>query len=495
MAELNSSRQQQLPNGEIIVRSFQIVTASVLAAIQLASAPAAERRQPNFIIIFTDDQGYQDVGCFGSPKIKTPRLDQMADEGRKFTSFYAQTVCGPSRAALMTGCYPLRVAKRHQPVTVHPYLHPKEITIAEVLKPQGYATAVFGKWDLAGHSQQMMESPGARGYDPQLLPLHQGFDYFFGTPTSNDKVVNIVRDAEVIEEQADMNLLTRRYTDEALGFIDAHKDRPFFVYLPHTMPHTQLGASADFRGTSARGFYGDVIEEIDFNVGRIIDTVKDLKLQDDTYIFFFSDNGPWHRQGDHGGCALPLRGAKTSTWEGGLRVPCIMWAPGRIPAGTTCDEIAATLDMMPTLARLAGTSPPDDRVIDGHDICDLMHGVAGAKSPTEAFYYYQHVHLQAVRSGRWKLHLPRPAKPPWGPNWAAHIDAGDVFDIDEPLLYDLDADIGERNNVAAAHPEVVKRLRNLADKARHDIGDYDTKGQGIRNFEPFDPRPNIGKWQ
>ncbi len=213
---------------------------------------SSARDKPNFILIFTDDQGYQDVGCFGSPLIETPRLDRMANEGVRFTNFYAQTVCGPSRAALMTGCYPLRVATRNNQVDVHPYLHTKEVTIAEVLKDAGYTTGCFGKWDLAGHRQA--------GFDYNLLPTRQGFDYFFGTPTSNDSVVNLLRNETIIEKKADMNTLTRRYTDEALAFIRDNRDKPFFVYIPHTMAHTNLGASAKFRGKSKRGLYGDVIE-------------------------------------------------------------------------------------------------------------------------------------------------------------------------------------------------------------------------------------------
>ncbi len=463
-----------------------VMAATIVAVPCLADpAPAGRTGKPNFVVIFTDDQGYQDVGCFGSPKIKTPRLDNMAGEGMRLTSFYAQTVCGPSRAALMTGCYPLRVAKRDNRVDIHPYLHSREITIAEVLKAAGYTTGCFGKWDLAGHTQ--------RGYDRNLMPRKQGFDTFFGTPASNDGPRNMVllRNEEVIEKSLDMSTLTRRYTDEAIRFITANKDRPFFVYLPHTMPHTILGASKTFRGKSKRGLYGDVIEEIDWNVGRVLDTIESLGLTGNTYVLFFADNGPWHKKGDHGGSALPLRGAKTSTWEGGLRVPCIMWAPGRIPAGGECDEIASTMDMLPTLAKLAGGTVPADRVIDGHDIADLMHGVRGAASATDAFYYYQHTHLQAVRSGKWKLHLARPAKPPWGPPWASHIAAKDVIDIPEPMLFDLTADIGERTDVAAANPIVVARLLKLAQRGKIDIGDYNRVGKNARFFDPQPRRPDI----
>ena len=225
-------------------------------------------RRPNFIIIFTDDQGYQDLGYYGSPDIKTPRIDQMANEGMRFTSFYAQTVCGPSRGALMTGCYPLRFARLADPNSIHPELHLKEITIAEVLKRQGYATAAFGKWDLAGHNPAH--------FKPELLPTHQGFDEFFGTPGSNDRGVDLLRETKIIEKNADMSTLTRRYTDETIAFIERKKEEPLFVYLAHSMPHTKLAVSKEFKGRSAGGFCGDVIEELDFNVGRILDKVNPL---------------------------------------------------------------------------------------------------------------------------------------------------------------------------------------------------------------------------
>lgn len=458
-----------------------------LAAGQDAIPSRGRREKPNFIIVFADDQGYQDIGCFGSPQIETPRLDKMAKEGMRFTSFYAQTVCGPSRAALMTGCYPLRVAKRNNQVDVHPYLHTKEVTIAEMLKGAGYTSGCFGKWDLAGHRQ--------RGYDKNLLPTKQGFDYFFGTPTSNDSIVNILRNEKVIEAKANMDTLTKRYTDEAVQFIRKNRDKPFFVYIPHTMPHTKLAASKQFRGRSKRGLYGDVIEEIDWNVGRILDTVDELGLDKKTYVIFTSDNGPWWIKKAHGGSAGPLRGAKTSTWEGGLRVPCIMRAPGKIPPGTVCNEIASTMDMLPTLAGLAGAKVPDDRVIDGHDIAALMHGKKGATSPAKAYYYYQHTHLQAVRSGKWKLHLPRPGNPPWTPNWARHIDRKDVFDIKKRMLFDLEKDIGEQQDVAGKHPDVVKRLLELAEWARNDIGDYNKVGKNARFFDPHPRRPDVAKWK
>lgn len=458
--------------------------ASAVSPIQ-AAAPETSSL-PNFIIIFTDDQGYQDLGCFGSPNIQTPCIDRMAREGMRFTNFYAQTVCGPSRAALMTGSYPLRVAKRNNQLDIHPYLHTQEVTIAEVLKRGGYATGCFGKWDLAGHTQTR--------YDKNLLPTRQGFDTFFGTPTSNDSIVNLMRNEEVIEQKANMDSLTRRYTDEALNFIRKHRQGPFFVYIPYTMPHTRLAASVQFRGKSRRGLYGDVIEEIDWNVGRILTCAKELGLGNQTFVIFTSDNGPWWKKKDQGGSALPLRGAKTSSWEGGLRVPCIMWAPGRIPAGAVCHEITCTMDLLPTLAGLAGAEIPRDRVIDGQDISAWLHGGTKAKAAARVFYYYVHTHLQAVRAGRWKLHLARSAEPPWCPKWASHIDSGDVIDIPTPMLFDLETDIGETIDVAQAHPEIVKQLLDLADWARKDIGDYDRMGLNARFFDAQPRRPDVAKW-
>ncbi len=460
--------------------------------VEKATTAAADR-PPNFIVIFTDDQGYQDVGCFGSPDIRTPRLDAMAAQGMKFTSFYAQPVCGPSRAALMTGCYPMRVAERGNTKQVHPILHSDEITVAEVLKTKGYATACFGKWDLAKHSQT--------GFFMDLFPTRQGFDYFFGTPTSNDSVANLYRNEELIEPKTDMSTLTRRYTDEAIGFMEKHKQQPFFVYLPHTMPHTRLEASEQFKGTSKRGLYGDVIEEIDFNVGRILDAVKELGLSDNTYLLFTSDNGPWliknkdfadgHLPSDRGGSAGPLRSGKVSTFEGGVRVPTILWGPGRVPAGTTCDSIASTLDVLPTLAALSDAEVPSDRVIDGEDIRHLFHGDFDKATADKVYCYYLRVHLQAIRQGKWKLHLPRAKEPvgaaPFSKN--SHIAPADRIGFDKPFLVDLDNDIGETTNVADQHPAVVKRLLMLAEAMRDDLGDYDRVGRNMRFFDAGEERP------
>lgn len=453
----------------------------------------AADRPPNFILIFADDQGYEDVGCYGSKLINTPHLDRLAAEGMRFTDFYAQTICGPSRAALMTGCYPARVAERGNVKNVHPHLHDREITIAEVLKEVGYATACFGKWDLAKHSQ--------RKFFPDLMPNHQGFDYFFGTPTSNDGFVDLYLNTERIEEGAPMDMLTRRYTDEAIDFMRRNKDQQFFVYIPHTMPHTRLAASEQFSGQSPRGLYGDVIEEIDFNVGRIVDAVKQLQLVDNTWIIYTSDNGPWliknqdfvdgHLPDHHGGSAGPLRSGKVSTWEGGVRVPCIAWAPGRVPAGKVCSNLAATIDLLPTFAALAGANVPRDRVIDGQDISHLLRGEFSKADPEKCFLYYHANHLQAVRQGQWKLILPRPEEPPWLGGFARnqHIHPRDDGEIAEPFLVDLEGDLGETTNVASDNPEVVMQLLAIADAAREDIGDHDRVGDNVRFFDPQDARP------
>jgi len=501
------------------------------------AALSAADEPPNFIIIFADDLGYGDLGCYGNTQIRTPRIDAMAQEGMRFTSIYAQPICGPSRAAIMTGCYPLRVAERGNVKRNHPALHEKEITIAEVLKQVDYATGCFGKWDLARHSQ--------KDFLPELFPTKQGFDYFFGTPSSNDRFTDLYRNDELIQANAPMATLTQRYTDEVIDFVTRHKDGPFFVYLPHTMPHTKLAASKDFRGKSPRGLYGDVLEEIDHSTGRILDAVKELALQDNTYVIFTSDNGPWliknknHQDGtlptDHGGSAGVLRSGKVSTWEGGVRVPFIAWAPGKVPAGTVtnsrmegvvfppqlpesrssskrfavsdqsgisgsagtvCESMASTLDMLPTLAALAGVEPPSDRVIDGEDIQHLLAGDFAQANSDKYFAYYLLTNLQAVRQGPWKLHLARPAEPVWLQNFArnGHIHQRDDQGFPEPTLYNLETDIGETTNVAAEHPEIVKELTALAESIREDLGDHDHAGTNMRFFDPYEERPKVPKW-
>ena len=410
--------------------------------------------RPNFVVIFTDDQGYADVGCFGAKGFETPNLDRMAAEGAKFTDFYsAAPVCTPARAALLTGCYPMRVST---PRVLFPRdnigLNPDEITIADVLKSRGYATCCIGKWHL--------------GHLPEFLPTRQGFDYYFGIPYSNDmNPVVLVEGEQTIERKPDQSQLTRRYTEKAIQFIAKNKDRPFSLYLPHTMPHIPLYASGRFKGRSKQGLYGDVIMELDWSVGQILNTLKALGLDERTLVIFTSDNGPWLSMGAHGGSAKPLRDGKFSTYEGGMREPCIMRWPGIIPAGYVCSEIATTMDFLPTFAKLAGARVPTDRIIDGKDISALMTNPK-AKTPYKEFFYYFETQLGAVRSGKWKLVFDRK-------RGKKTIPAG---------LYNLERDIAEQNDVSAQHPAIVRRLATLADKIREDIGDSVTgiTGKNIR---------------
>jgi arylsulfatase A-like enzyme len=454
----------------------------ILAVLCLAPSPPvlaseAPRRdpRPNFVVIFCDNLGYGDIGCFGSTKHRTPHVDALAAEGMRLTSFYAASgVCTPSRASLMTGCYPRRVGLHWtdpdgavlRPVSPNG-LHPDEITIAEVLKQQGYATACIGKWHL--------------GDQPPLLPTRQGFDYYLGIPYSDDMVqrperswppLPLMRNEQVIEAPVDRNTLTRRYTREAIQFISANHDRPFFLYLPHAMPGSTASpfASERFRGKSANGPYGDSVEEIDWSTGEILAALKKLNLDRRTLVVWTSDNGAPRRNPPQG-LNLPLGGWGYTTREGGMRVPCVVRMPGKIPAGRTCDELATTMDLLPTFAKLAAAHPPDDRIIDGRDIWPLISGQPGAKPPHVAFYYYHQDQLQAVRSGKWKLHLPLPAR---------QTNLRGDTQPSKALLYDLEADIGETTNVAADHPDVVRRLSELAELARRDLGDAGRPGRNQR---------------
>ena len=453
----------------LLVSLFAAAVALTPDARSAAAAPS-----PNFVIIFCDDLGYADIGPFGSKNHRTPNIDRMAAEGRKFTSFYSTCgVCSPSRASLMTGCYPKRVGL-HQSESgawvLFPGnkrgLNPDEITVAEVLKKQGYATGMVGKWHL--------------GDQPVFLPTRQGFDSYFGIPFSNDMghdsrpkpykypPLPLLRDEQVVETEPDQRYLTKRYTEEAVGFITANKDRPFFLYLPHTMPHWPQYASEEFAGNSKNGKWGDAVEEIDWSTGVILDTLKKLEIDDRTLVVFTSDNGGAI---NHGASNAPLKGGKGSTWEGGMREPCVMRWPGKIPAGTACDEITSTLDIMPTLAKLAGTSAPSDRIIDGHDIWPLMAGEPEAKSPHQAYYYYHRGNFRAVRSGKWKLNPGHTEPDPRNPKKPQTF---------QTQLYDLEDDIGETTNVAADNPEVVERLEALAERCREDLGDGARPGKNCR---------------
>jgi arylsulfatase A len=450
---------------------------AMLFALMLAHAALADSRPPNVIIILTDDQGYADIGCFGAPLIKTPRLDRMASEGVRFTHFYAAAnVCTPSRAALMTGCYPQRVdlgevkptgtAKSGRVLYANaPFgLHPDEITIAELLKARGYATGMVGKWHL--------------GDAKQFFPTRQGFDSYFGTPYSNDMTpLYFIRGDEIIERDPDQTTITDRYTNESLKFVRDNKDKPFFLYLAHNMPHTPLHVPARWRGKSAGGLYGDVIEQLDDSVGQILDLLAELNIDDQTLVIFTSDNGPWHIRGENGGNATPLRAGKGTTYEGGMRVPCIMRWRGKIPPGGVCAELATMMDLMPTVARFAGTAAPKDRIIDGKDISDLMLSKPEAKSPHEAFFYYSGNRLNAVRSGPWKLKLQT--------TLAEETEYGKIDNPQTPIspkLYNLLTDPGEQKSVLGDHPDVVDRLNALAAGAREDLGDSRTgiTGKHIR---------------
>lgn len=449
---------------------------AILLVCQLAVSAAARaqdadgRRPPNFVVINCDDLGYADIEPFGAPKTKTPRLVRFAAEGMTLTDFHVTSgVCSPSRASLMTGCYPKRVGLHTNETGGwvlfpgnHRGLNPAEVTVAEVLRTRGYATACVGKWHL--------------GDQPEFLPTRQGFDVYFGIPFSNDMgqttdkgrtntkrpPTPLLRGERVIEEEPDQRRLTRRYTDEALAFIEANRDRPFFLYLAHSMPHWPQYAGAAFTGQSADGRYGDTVEEIDASTGELLDALKRLRLDERTLVLFTSDNGGPIRQGANN---APLRGAKGTTWEGGMRVPCLVRWPGTVPAGSVCRELASTLDVLPTFAKLAGAEAavPTDRVIDGKDMGPLLTGQAGAKTPHEAFYYYHLGQLQAVRSGPWKLIVPHLAHPNQGkPEETVAVSR---------QLYNLDTDLSETTNVASMHPDVVRRLTALADRARDDLGD------------------------
>jgi len=432
---------------------------------------AAEK--PNVVLILTDDQGYQDLGCYGSPDIKTPHIDRMAREGMRFTSFYAQTVCGPSRAAILTGCYPMRTerAPHDRGRVPHPAMSLNEITIAEMLKPRGYHTAMIGKWDLSGRKHK-------KAFRIELHPGNQGFDESFWTETSGEGVIR--SGAEIAVRKPVRSSLTTRYTNQAISFIERNKEQPFFVYLAHVMPHTKLAVSKAFKGKSEAGLYGDVIEELDHQVGRLLRRLRELGLDENTYVIFMSDNGPWWKEGPHAGHCAPLRSAKTSTYEGGLRVPFIIRAPGKVPAGCTSDLVCAGIDLLPTVATLTGAKMQDDRVIDGLDISGIFHGTQ--TSLDRPFFFYQHEALRAVRRGDWKLHLPHSEldRTKEGATWQTHVPPKDRPYIKESTLYNLKEDIGETANVAEEHPEIVKQLLADLEAAKRDIGYHHVIGENSR---------------
>jgi arylsulfatase A len=418
-----------------------------------------QAKQPNFIVILTDDQGYSDLGCYGARGFSTPNIDRMADEGMRFTDFYAAPCCSPARASLLTGSYDQRVGIGRPLNGPDIGLHPDEITIAESLKDAGYATGIIGKWHL--------------GLSDEMSPIAQGFDYFSGIPLSQ------IRHGETehtdgptayyrrqwktmtadykstVEYDPDETLFTRRSTEEALTFIRNNKAQPFFLYLSHPMVHRQVLASKEFSGRTGRGVYGDACEELDWSVGEVLGLLKELDLDTNTFVMYTSDNGPWLGHGDQSGMAEPLRGGKFSTFEGGLRVPCIMRWPGMIPAGSAYRKIASVMDVFPTLAELAGVDMPTDRVIDGKSFRTVMTGRDVEKPLHESFFYYRRGDLEGVRKGLWKWHLDDPGNDTWA-------------------LYNLDADVGETTDVSREHPEIVAELMAELDGARKDLGDGST---------------------
>ena len=429
--------------------STLLVAATALMLVASTGTAAESRRTsppPNVVVILSDDLGYADLGAYGAKDIRTPNLDRLAAEGIRFTDFYAESVCTPARAALMTGAYPKRVGLHVAvlPPTTKSGLHPNEITIAELLKGRGYTTACIGKWHL--------------GLEPAVLPTAQGFDSYFGMPGPNHGASDLYRGTARIAKNADVprDQITQRFTEEAIKFIQDSRDRPFFLYLAHSAVHIPRFASEKFRGRSAAGLYGDMTEELDWSCGEVFLTLSELKLDERTLVIFTSDNGPAGR------AAPPLHGGKGSTWEAGLRVPFIARWPGVIPAGAVCRELATLRDVFPTFASLTGAALPTDRRYDGHDILPLLRGTAAAKSLTNRLYYYARSgQLSAIREGDWKLHLVAPDERWWG-----NIASGGLIETKPatplPWLYNLREDIGETRNVAEAHPDLVAQLQHAA---------------------------------
>lgn len=468
----------------MIRTALRILLIAMTAAV--CSSAAVNSKKPNIVILFADDLGYGDLGCYGHPSICTPNLDRMAREGTRFTDFYsAAEVCTPSRAALLTGRYPIRSGMCHDQFRVlrrvsMGHLPEDEVTLAELLKGQGYATGYVGKWHL-----------GVWANNPAGHPKHHGFDYAFGLPHSNDMDPNpgrpkgednkedpgqkwwnppLFEGDKLVEQPVDQTTLTRRYTEKALNFINENKDGPFFLYFPHTFPHTPIYASEAFRGKSPRGRYGDVLAEIDWSVGQVLDAVRAAGIEKNTLVFFTSDNGPWLIRDQAGGCAGLLRDGKGSTWEGGMRVPGIAWMPGKVAAGHTCHELASTMDLFSTCAAWAGANLPADRAIDGVDITPLLTAAGPVKR--DVYLYYRGATLFAARLGDWKAHFL--TQPGYGqPKPDAH---------QPPLLFHLPADPGERFDVAGQHPDVLAGIQAAVD--RHVAGVKPVPSQLVEVISP-----------
>lgn len=468
------------------MRAFSLIFIFLLFQSVLYS----QNKLPNIVIIYIDDMGYADIEPFGG-KIPTPNLNRMAKEGMKFTDFYVtQAVCSASRAGLLTGCYNNRIGILGAlgPKSRHG-IHENEMTIAELCKQKNYATACYGKWHLGHHKK--------------FLPMQQGFDDYFGLPYSNDMWPHhpgvrhlpmkerikrwphlpLIDKNEVINKQVspkDQEHLTTQYTERAVQFIEKNKDKPFFVYLPHSMVHVPLYVSDKFKGKSEHGLFGDVVMEVDWSVGEILKVLDKHKLSDNTLVIFASDNGPWLNYGNHAGSALPLREGKGTMWDGGCRSPTLMRWPAKIPASSVCKEPTMTIDILPTISEMIGGTLPKHK-IDGKSILPLMTAKSGATSPQEVYYFYYGKELQALRSGKWKLHFPHRYRSVKGQKLGKDGIPGRYIQLKTGLeLYNLENDISERNNVAQKHPEVVQKLKKLAQKMRKDLGDKNIKGNGLR---------------
>jgi arylsulfatase A-like enzyme len=481
----------------------RIILCSLLVLGVMNSITWAKRSgPPNVVVIFIDDMAYTDIGPFGGMEIATPHLDRMAAEGRKFTDFVVSSaVCSASRSALMTGCYHRRVGISGAlgPGATHG-INADEVTLAEICKQKGYATAIYGKWHL--------------GHHPKFLPLQHGFDEYFGLPYSNDMWpyhpgvlhlsmeerlkrwphLPLIEGNEIINPQVtgeDQTQLTTQYTEHAVSFIRRNADRPFFLYVPHSMVHVPLYVSDKFAGKSERGLFGDVVMEVDWSVGEILKEIRTQDLDHNTLVIFTADNGPWLSYGDHAGSAGYLREGKGTEFEGGIREPTIMWWPGKIEPGTTCRELASTIDVLPTVAALIDAKLPEHK-IDGKDIRPLMFG--DARSPHDAFYcYYAGGQLQAVRDRQWKLYFPHKYRTMGdNPGGTGGIPTAYTQTSIDLSLYDLKTDVSETRNVIDENPDVVKRLQEFAEQARADLGDTLTQrnGPGIRKAGQLEPGDN-----